>query len=138
MTAAQPPPPPRHGSSGGAPVPVGAGLFAPTGIAGGPRRKRTNPWRLWLLGSCGCGLIGMFGLVMLSVLGAILRPGSPERTVRDYQRAWEETDCELFFDSTTDRFREGATCEDFVQVVEASGRSTDSRSSAATSKGSAR
>jgi len=47
----------------------------------------------------------------------IFLSSTPEKTVRDYQRAWDTSDCELFVDTTTEKYRNGATCTDFQQAV---------------------
>ncbi len=43
--------------------------------------------------------------------------GDPEDAVEDFYEAWEDLDCEKFFQVTTAKYQRGATCEEYKQQI---------------------
>lgn len=105
MSSAPPPMPPAPGQPAGP----------------SPTRKT---WLPWVIGGCSClGLITLAAIALIIVL-AVLGSGGPEQTVHDHHQAWEEADCEAFIETTTEKYREGSTCEDFATAAANGGEAT--------------
>lgn len=109
--SASPPPSPYP------PVPQG-----PPGQGAHPApTKPSRKWLPWALGGCGCLALIALAIVALIAGIAILGGNGPEDAVRNYQTAWDESDCELFFQTTTEDYQDGATCADFEEAVASGG-----------------
>lgn len=77
-----------------------------------------------MIGGCGCLLLAALAAIALIIGITVLGSSSPEQTVRDHHQAWAEADCEGFMETTTEKYRRGATCEDFATAVAIGGAGT--------------
>lgn len=88
-------------SFGPAPPPPVDPPVSTAGSAPGPSRRRVWPWAV--------GILAVVLVLGAGALAAVLLLGSgntPEQAVEDWDRAWEETDCDLYFEVTTEAYRE--------------------------------
>lgn len=100
------------------------GTGYPGAPGGTPPAKRPRAWLPWALGGCGCLVAAAIVTALIVVSVVLVSSRSPEQTVQDYHRAWDTADCDLFFETTTESFRSGASCADFTEAVETGGTGT--------------
>jgi hypothetical protein len=83
-----------------------------------PARRSKLPW---ILGGAALALLVIVGVVaavvISSVLGAVR---APQEVVGQYDKAFDEADCELYFSITTEAYQESfePTCEGFESVAQ--------------------
>ena len=94
-------------------------VVVPTELALRPRRKSRRRWIILgaVLGTL--LLLGAAAAVYVVLFVLDQRP-EPEETVRDYDRAYDEVDCELYFGITTVAFQKtlAETCDDFEAIAQ--------------------
>jgi hypothetical protein len=83
-------------------------------------RAKRPLWH-WLL-LAGVGLLGLAVVGVFAVFIAIqvLTRGNPQSTLEDFYSSLEQTDCELFMDSTTETYREATgltSCSIFEEAL---------------------
>jgi hypothetical protein len=92
--------------------PAGAASVPP------PARRSKLPW---IIGGAAVALLVIVGVVVAivvsSVLGAVR---APQEVVGQYDKAFDEADCELYFSITTEAYQESfePTCEGFESVAQ--------------------
>lgn len=75
----------------------------------------------WIIGGAAVALLVIVGVVVAivvsSVLGAVR---APQEVVGQYDKAFDEADCELYFSITTEAYQESfePTCEGFESVAQ--------------------
>jgi hypothetical protein len=82
-----------------------------------PRRSKLP----WILGGVGLGLIIIVGIVVAVIVSTVLGAvKGPQAVVGEYDRAYDEVDCDLYFSLTTEEYRESfePTCEGFESVAQ--------------------
>lgn len=91
--------------------------FAPSPVPGPApaSRPRRPTWHWLVLG--GIGLVGLLVLALVAgiILWQILVRGNPQDAVDDFYTSLAEGDCELFQETTTERFRDATfpSCAEF-------------------------
>lgn len=93
----------------------------PSGPAPGGKKIGGRPMWHWLV----LGGIALVGLLLVSLVGLIvllnlLGRGNPQDTLDDFYSSMENSDCELYMDSTTEEFRralEITSCTAFDQTL---------------------
>lgn len=83
-----------------------------------PARRSKLPW---ILGGAALALLVIVGVVIAilvtSILGAVR---APQEVIGQYDKAFDEADCELYFSVTTEAYQESfePTCEGFESVAQ--------------------
>lgn len=130
------------GYPGGFPVPpAGGAVGAPAGYPGyAPSADPPRRSRLWIVfvvaGVVVIGLIVLAAVFIPRVIGALTAGGASGgdaqrvavEVVEGYDEAWSQADCELYFRTTTESFREAlelADCAAFEAEAERFGAATD-------------
>ncbi|ASK65046.1 hypothetical protein CFK39_03525 [Brachybacterium avium] len=83
-------------------------------------RPRRPLWHWLLLGGAGALGLLVVGIFAVVIAFQVLTRGNPRTTLEDFYSSLENTDCELFMESTTDDFRRvtGLTsCESFEETL---------------------
>jgi hypothetical protein len=98
--------------------PVAPSPAATPPVPAAPVRRSKLPW---ILGGVGLALVIIVGIaaavIVSTVLGAVK---GPQAVVGEYDRAYDEVDCDLYFSLTTEAYRESfePTCEGFESVAQ--------------------
>jgi hypothetical protein len=109
------PPPEQPAATPPAQPPVGQPVAPPVAP---PARRSKLPW---IIGGAALALLVIVGVVaailVSSILGAVR---APQEVVGQYDKAFDEADCELYFSITTEAYQESfePTCEGFESVAQ--------------------
>jgi hypothetical protein len=92
----------------------------PTGqpVVPPPARRSKLPW---IIGGAALALLVIVGVVIAVVVSSILGAvRAPQEVIGQYDKAFDEADCELYFSITTEAYQESfePTCEGFESVAQ--------------------
>ena len=83
-----------------------------------PARRSKLPW---IIGGAAVGLLVILGVVIAVVVSSILGAvRAPQEVIGEYDRAFDEADCEIYLSITTEAYQESfePTCEGFESVAQ--------------------
>jgi hypothetical protein len=83
-----------------------------------PAKRSKLPW---IIGGAALALLVIVGVVIAVVVSSILGAvRAPQEVIGQYDKAFDEADCELYFSITTEAYQESfePTCEGFESVAQ--------------------
>jgi hypothetical protein len=83
-----------------------------------PARRSKLPW---IIGGAALALLVIVGVVIAVVVSSLLGSvRAPQEVIGQYDKAFDEADCELYFSITTEAYQESfePTCEGFESVAQ--------------------